>query len=216
MGQVLPDAISAYLSSLSPPADPLLHEIARSGRTAGIPALASESGVLLTIVARAMEAKRALEIGTGSGYSGICIVRGMMADGILITMESDRERAATARANFLRAGTAERTSVMVGNAARLVSKVAGPFDLILQDGDKLLYDKLHLRLVNLLRLGGMLVTDNVLWGGEVVPGHVAEPTRPLEETRAIAEYNRRLASDDRLLTTFVPVGDGLALSVRVK
>ena len=133
---------------------------------------------------------------------------------MLITLERDEERAAEARRHFEAAGVDDRVSVMVGDASRYLHKVAGPFDLIFQDSDKAQYEPMLPRLLDLLRPGGVLVTDNVLWSGEVVPGFVrsrdATPSRPT----AIAAYNRRLASDDRAFTTILPVGDGVALTVK--
>ena len=103
---------------------------------------------------------------------------------------------------------------MVGDAQRLLAKVAGPFDLIFQDGDKRLYGPMLDRLVDLLRPGGLLVTDNVLWDGEVVPGFVKEPRRDAGDTRAIVEYNERLNRHPGLLTSIVPLRDGVAISVK--
>ena len=96
----------------------------------------------------------------------------------------------------------------------MVAKVAGPFDLIFQDADKPLYPAMLDRLVDLLRPGGMLVTDNVLWDGEVVPGFVKEPQRDIDDTRAIAEYNQRLNAHPSLLASTVPLCDGVAIAVK--
>jgi caffeoyl-CoA O-methyltransferase len=104
--------------------------------------------------------------------------------------------------------------VRPGDAARFLHKVAGPFDLIFQDGDKEQYAAMLDRLVELLRPGGVLVTDNVLWGGEVIEGFVAEPRHDAESTAAIQAYTRHLVADARLYTTVLAVGDGLALSVK--
>jgi predicted O-methyltransferase YrrM len=103
---------------------------------------------------------------------------------------------------------------MVGEATRLVYKVAGPFDLIFQDGAKEHYEPLLDRLVDLLRPRGMLVSDNVLWQGDVIHGFRDEPAHPPASTTAIIRYSRRLADDPRLETVFLPVGDGVALSVK--
>ena len=102
---------------------------------------------------------------------------------MLVTMEIDEERAREARDNFARAGLADRVSVIVGDAQLKLAKVAGPFDLIFQDGDKQLYSPLLDRLVALLRPGGLLVTDNVLWDGEVVPGFADVPRQNVRTTR---------------------------------
>ena len=109
---------------------------------------------------------------------------------------------------------ADRVSVLVGDARRTLTKVAGPFDLIFQDGDKNQYGPLLQRLVDLLRPGGLLITDNVLWSGEVVPGFVTHPTRDAAATRTIAEYNERLNAHPQLMTVIVPLRDGVAISVK--
>jgi predicted O-methyltransferase YrrM len=103
---------------------------------------------------------------------------------------------------------------MVGDAALKVLKVAGPFDLIFQDGAKPLYNTLLDKLIALLRPGGVLVTDNVLWDGEVVPGYVGQRRKNPEDTEAIAEYNQRLTTHPQLLTSIVPLRDGVAISVK--
>jgi len=216
MGDIVPDSIEHYLAHLNRLTDPLLVDIAREGRDQDLPIVDPEVGGLLRVLATAIGARRMLEVGTAIGYSGIWLAGALPADGMLMTMEVNPERAAVARKNFERAGLADRTSVMVGDAALLVAKVAGPFDLIFQDGAKTLYGRMLDRLVNVLRPGGLLITDNVLWGGEVVPGHVAAPSRNADDTRAIADYNERLVSDERLRTTVLPLRDGVAVSVKVE
>jgi predicted O-methyltransferase YrrM len=119
-----------------------------------------------------------------------------------------------ARENFARAGLSDRASVIVGDAQLKIAKVSGPFDLIFQDGDKRLYSPLLDRLVGLLRPRGLLVTDNVLWNGEVVPGFNDHPTQDPDDTRAIAEYNERLAAHPQLSTAIVPLRDGVSISVK--
>jgi predicted O-methyltransferase YrrM len=134
--------------------------------------------------------------------------------GLLVTLERDPARATTARGHVRDADVDDRVNVIVGDADRYLHKLAGPFDLIFQDADKGQYGPLLDRLVALLRPGGLLVTDNILWDGEVVPGLVAEPRRKPEDTAAIAEYNRRLAHDERLSVSWLPVGDGVALAIK--
>lgn len=215
MGLIVPDAIERYLSGLNRQVDTVLAEIARDGREQNLPLVDAEVGALLHVLARAVSARRVLEIGTAIGYSGTWLARALPAGGMLLTMEMNAERARVARANFERAGVADRTSVIVGDAQRMLAKVAGPFDLVFQDGDKLQYEPMLDRLVDLLRPGGLLVTDNVLWDGEVVPGFVASPKRDPKDAQAIATYNERLNSHSRLKTATVPLRDGLAIAVRI-
>jgi predicted O-methyltransferase YrrM len=214
MGAIVPDPIEHYLAALNRSRDAVLDEIAREGAARKLPLVDAEVGALLRVLATAVGATRILEIGTAIGYSGIWLAGALPAGGMLLTIEMNDERAREARTNIERAGLADRVNVMIGDAARLVAKVAGPFDLIFQDGDKQQYGPLLDRLVALLKPGGLLVTDNVLWDGEVVPGFVDPPRRAAEDTAAISAYNQRINSHPQLLTSIVPLRDGVAISVK--
>jgi len=214
MGRIVPDAIERYLSGLNRGSDRVLDEIARGNESRGLPLVDAEVGALLRVLASAIGASRILEIGTAIGYSGIWLAGALPPDGMLITMEMSEERAREARENVARAGLADRVSVIVGDAQLKLAKVSGPFDLIFQDGDKKLYTPLLDRLVALLRPRGLLVTDNVLWDGEVAPGFTASPKKPEVDTRAIIEYNQRVAAHPDLLTSIVPLRDGVSISVK--
>ena len=135
-------------------------------------------------------------------------------DGMFITMEVDESRAKIARDNFARAGLTDRVSVVVGEAQRMLHKVAGPFDVIFQDGDKKQYGPMLDALVGLLRPGGLLITDNVLWNGEIVPGFSAERHRDPSDGIAIARYNEVINNHPSLVTSIVPLRDGVAISVK--
>jgi predicted O-methyltransferase YrrM len=215
MGQIVPDAVERYLHTLNRLGDPLLEEVARAGDDAGLPLVDAEVGALLRMLATAIGATRVLEIGTAIGYSGLWLAGALPPGGMLLTIERNPERARLARAYFARAGLADRVSLLIGDASRLLTKVAGPFDLIFQDGDKAFYEPALERLVTLLRPGGLLITDNVLWDGEVVPGFVDPPRRDAEDTRAIAAYNERLNAHPQLMTVTIPIRDGLAVSLKL-
>ena len=214
MGQIVPDAVEGYLANLNRGGDAVLDSIARGNESRGLPLVDAEVGALLRVLATAIDARRILEIGTAIGYSGIWLAGALPPDGMLITLEMDETRAKEARDNFARAGLSDRTSVIAGDAKLKIAKVSGPFDLIFQDGDKRLYAPLLDRLVGLLRPRGVLVTDNVLWNGEVVPGFNANPTQNPDDTRAIADYNERLAAHPQLRTAIVPLRDGVSISVK--
>src|SRR6478609_4465245 len=214
MGQIVPDPVERYLSGLNHLVEPVLRDIARAGEEQDLPLIDAEVGALLRVLATAVGAKRILEIGTAIGYSGIWLAGALPPGGMLFTMEKDPERARMARANFERAGVADRVGILIGDAQVTISKGASPFDLIFQDGSKPLYVTLLDKLVSLLRPGGLLVTDNVLWDGEVVPGFVEPPQRESSDTKAIAEYNERLNAHPQLITATVPLRDGVAISVK--
>jgi predicted O-methyltransferase YrrM len=215
MRHVIAPPVLDYLDRHHPPLEPILESIRAEGLAAGLPLVDAATARLLRVLIVSLGARRVLEIGTAIGYSAACMALAMPPDGLLLTMEMDPGRAATARENFARAGVEARVNVIVGDASRFLHKVAGPFDLIFQDGSKQLYEPLLDRLVDRLRPGGVLVTDNVLWHGEAVEGFVDPPQRDERDTNAIRRYNDRLAADSRLFTTFLPLGDGVALSVKL-
>ena len=212
MQNVAPE-IEGYLAALNP-GNERLARVAAEGEALGLPIVNPAVGRFLEALVVATGTRRVLEIGTANGYSALWLARSLPADGQILTLEINPERAAVARHHFEESGLADRVDVIVGDAARMVHKVAGPFDLIFNNGEKRQYGPLLNRLVSLLRPGGVLVTANVLWNGEVMPGLVAPPRREPDDTAAIAEYNQRLAADERLVTSFLPVRDGLAVSVR--
>jgi predicted O-methyltransferase YrrM len=215
MSQIVPDAVEQYLASLNRQSDPVLGDIARAGERDKLPLVDAEVGALLRVLTLTTGATRVLEIGTAIGYSGIWMAGVLPKGGMLITMEVDEQRAKIARDNFSRAGLADRVNVVVGNAARMLHKIAGPFDLIFQDGDKRQYGPMLDRLIELLRPGGVLVTDNVLWSGDVIPGFNETPQQPnTEDTKAIIAYNEQVSSHPALVTSIVPLRDGVAISVK--
>jgi len=166
-------------------------------------------------MALACRATRILEIGTGAGDSTLSLARALPSDGMMITMEIDAARAGRARDRIAAAGHAGQVSVMVGEARRFLHKIAGPFDLIFQNSDPALFEPMHDRLVDLLRPGGILMTDNILGNDEVIPGEVANPRRSREHTAAMVSFNQKLAADPRLHTSFLQVGDGASVSVKL-
>lgn len=215
MTTLVSSAVVDYLASLSRLPHPQLDVVAREGRAEGLPIVYPETGALLHALARLVAARRVLEIGTAIGYSTLWLATALPGDGLLISLERDGGRAARAREHARLAGQEAKVHVMVGDASRFLHKVAGPFDLIFQDGDKPGYLAMLDRLEALLRPGGVLVTDNVLWSGAVVPGVEPPADRDAESTAAIAAYNARLSDDPRFHSIWLPVGDGVAISIKV-
>jgi predicted O-methyltransferase YrrM len=214
MGQIVPHAVERYLADLNQEADPVLRAIEQQGSEQNLPIVDAEVGALLRLLATTIRAQRVLEIGTAIGYSGVWLAGALPADGMFVTLEIEPARARAARENFARAGLSQHASVIIGDAQRTLTKIAGPFDLIFQDGDKQQYSPLLSRLIELLRPGGLLVTDNVLWGGDVVPAFSSKKNSEAPDARAIAEYNRQISRHPRLMTVIVPLRDGVAISVK--
>lgn len=159
----------------------------------------ADTAALLQTLALAGGARRILEIGTGDGRFTLSLAAALPPDGMMISMEADAALAGRARSQLAAAGYADRVSVMVGEAARFLHKIAGPFDLIVQGGAQAVDEARHERLVALLRPNGVLVTDNIGGNGDSDP---------------VVAFRHRLAADPRLQTSFLPVGGGVAISVK--
>lgn len=214
MSNITPQPIADYLSALRRDPHEHLASIDREGRAEGLPLVYPDTGALLHTLALGCGARRILEIGTCIGYSTLWMATALPAGGTVITMEYDNARALRARQHFDAAGYGDRINVIVGDATRFLHKVSGPFDMIFQDSDKQLYEPMLDRLVGLLRPGGLLVADNILWNGEVVEGYVGQKKYSDEDTAAIIRFSKRVAADTRLYTSFLQVGDGVSVSVK--
>lgn len=214
MAPLTSPVLAAYLGGLTRQPHPVLERIRAEGVAHGVPVVDPLTGSLLHGLTRALGATKVLEVGTAIGYSTMWMATAMPASGLLVSLERDHARATTARAYLAEAGLDDRVNILIGDAQRYLHKLGGPFDLIFQDGDKTQYAPMLDALTGLLRPGGLLVTDNVLWSGEVVPGFTAAPENDATDTAAIVEYNERLAADPRFTTTWLPVGDGVAVAIR--
>jgi len=172
--------------------------------------IAPDQGALMTMLTRILGAGRAIEVGTFTGYSAICIARGLPADGLLVACELDPERARTASRNFALAGVADRIELRVGPATETLDDLAGsePFDLAFIDADKPGYDGYYGSCLELLRTGGLIVLDNVLQDGRVL-----DPEGD-ESAEAIVRLNAKLAVDERVELAMVGVADGLTLALK--
>ena len=137
------------------------------GRKEGWPIVGPAEGSLLHILAKSIRAKKILELGTAIGYSGTWLARALPADGELVTVEWSPDTAAIARRNLERTGVAKRVRIEVGSAIEVVPRLDGPFDLVFNDIDKAHYLDVLPHCISKLRVGGLLVTDNVLWSGRV-------------------------------------------------
>ena len=210
MTGIVHDEIDAYIDRLANRGDAALKAIEDQGRKEGWPIVRAAEGSLLHILAKAMGARRILELGTAIGYSGTWLARALPEGGQFITVEGDPETAKIARANFEKTGVASRATILVGTAHEILEELEGPFDLIFKDIDKAGYPDVLEPCIERLRIGGLLVTDNVLWRGEV-----ARKDRS-EDTEAIRTYNERLAKDPRMIAIITPVRDGVSIALKVR
>ena len=206
--------LAAYTERTFAPEDEQLAEIRKRSTAAGLPAIqvGALDGLHLEVLARACGVKKAVEIGTLGGYSGVCMLRGMPDDGKLWTCEIDPGHAEVARESFRRAGYGGRAEVVVGPALHTLGAIAahGPFDLVFIDADKENYPGYLDWAAEHLRVGGTVLGDNAFLFGEVVQ----EPTTP--RIVAMRAFHQKLVRGGRFRSTMIPTGEGLSLGVKVK
>ena len=171
--------------------------------------IAEEQGPFLTLLARTVGTSLAVEVGTFTGLSAMCIAEGLEDGGRLHCFDISDEYVSVGRPYWERAGLADRIEVHIGPAAETVAafEPGRPVDLAFIDADKPGYAAYYERLLALLRPGGMIVIDNTLWGGAVIDRSVDD-----DNTQAIRAINDAVAADDRVDATLVNVGDGLMLA----
>ncbi|MGH7425073.1 MAG: O-methyltransferase, partial [Candidatus Methylomirabilales bacterium] len=163
--------IEAYLHRFIPDRDTILAEMERLAKTRHFPIVGPVVGRLLAQLARLIGAERVLEMGAGFGYSAYWIARVLPPDGRLLAIERSIENARLAREWLGRTGLDDKVEFIVGDALEVVAGLPGPFDLIFVDVDKEQYPRSLPLTLPRLRQGGLLITDNILWGGRVVAPH---------------------------------------------
>jgi caffeoyl-CoA O-methyltransferase len=174
--------------------------------------VAPEQGQFMALLARLMDVRKALEIGTFTGYSALCVASVLAPGGRLVACDVSREWTDIARGYWTEAGVAERIDLRIGPALETLDTLvagggAGTFDFAFIDADKVEYDDYYERTLVLLRSGGLACVDNVLWGGSVI-----DLAKQDEKTRAVRAINEKIHGDARVDISLVPIGDGLTLA----
>jgi caffeoyl-CoA O-methyltransferase len=184
--------------------------------TAGLPGagmqIAPEQGQFMALLAELIGARHCLEIGTFTGYSALAVAQALPPDGRLIACDVNEKTTAVARRYWQEAGVADKIELRLAPAletleALLAEGAAGRFDFAFIDADKTNYDAYYESCLALLREGGLIIVDNVLWGGAVT-----NPAPGDSDTTAIRALNAKIASDQRVSCSMLPLGDGLTLA----
>jgi caffeoyl-CoA O-methyltransferase len=208
------DLLSQYHTDLFAIHDEALQRAWEQPPLLGLPAISvkPEEGRFLQFLVRACGAKKAVEIGTLGGYSGIWIARGLLPDGKLITLEREPRHAEIARQHFAQAGLSNIIEIRVGNAHETLKRLTGigPFDFVFVDGDKSGYPAYLDWALENTRLGSVIAIHNAFRKGSV-----AGSVPPDEFTEIMQAVNRRVAADTRLISVIYPAGDGTLVSVKV-
>ena len=208
-----------YLLSVSLREDPLLKELreetARSGRQ-GMQ-IAPHQGQFMRLLAELIGVKRAIEVGTFTGYSALCTALAMPADGRLVCCDVSEEWTSIARRFWQKAGVAERIDLRVAPAAQTLDALiaageSGTYDWLFIDADKSSYGIYYEKGLELLRPGGLILVDNVLWGGDILREEADLDPEKDRDTLALQAFNRKLLGAQRISLSLVPIGDGLTLA----
>jgi predicted O-methyltransferase YrrM len=175
----------------------------------GVTPIGSGGGAALRFLASVLDARAVVEIGTGTGVSGLWLLRGMRGDGVLTTVDIEAEHQRLARQSFNEAGIpTQRARTISGSALDVLPRLTdGHYDMVFCDGDKAEYSAYLAEALRLLRPGGVVAFDNALWHDRV-----ADPAQRDEETVAIRELGRQVAEHDALVPVLLPVGDGLLVA----
>jgi predicted O-methyltransferase YrrM len=200
----------AYTEDFITPGE-VIDQATGRGEALGCTPVHPGGGVALRLLAAAVRATHVVEIGAGAGVSGLWLLEGMAPDGILTSIEIEPEHQRAAKEAFAAAGIApQRTRVIGGDAGQVLPRLTdGAYDLVLVDADKPSYPVYAEQAIRLLRSGGVLALDNMLWHDRV-----ADPAARDETTTILRDLGKTLREDDRLVPALLPVGDGLFVAIK--
>ena len=180
----------------------------------GMMQVSPEQGQFMSLLVELIGARKAVEVGTFTGFSALCVAQALPADGTRVCCDVSEEWTAVGKKYWEQAGVSDRISLRIGPAIGTLKAMRdageeGTFDFGFIDADKANYQSYYEHVIALLRTGGLLLIDNVLWGGSV-----ANPDKTDEDTEAIRALNTFVHHDDRVSLSMLPVGDGLTLALK--
>ena len=199
-----------YIETYSTPEDPVLEELSRRTWWETIyPQMMSGAlqGKLLEFISHMIAPERILEIGTFTGYSAICLARGLREHGKLITIDDNDELRDLSFEFFQKAGLTDSIELIHGNALEIIPTLEGPFDLVFIDAEKTEYTDYYKAVIGKIKSGGWVLADNVLWDGKVT----GMPKKMDSETRGIHHFNKTVTNDPSVEQIILPWRDGIML-----
>ena len=206
---MLKKEIEQYITSHTTKEDDILFELNRETHIKAInPRMLSghPQGKLLELISKVIAPENILEIGTYTGYSGICLARGLKEGGMLHTIERNDELASIQDKYFQKSGLKKCIKRHTGDAMEIIPRLNILFDLVFIDADKKHYPDFFNLVINKIKKGGVILADNVLWDGKVVDDTSNDP-----DTFAIKEFNKKVANDKRVEATILPLRDGISI-----
>lgn len=210
--EFIPAELLAYCESHTSEEDDLLKHITRETHAKVLmPRMLSGKlqGKLLELFTKMLNPKVILEIGTYTGYSGICMARGLGEKGKLITLDINDELEPMVRSFFERSGLSTKIDYRLGNALETIPKLEGNFDMVFIDADKSNYINYYNLVVDRVNTGGIILADNVLWSGKIL----VEPGKKTDkDTQALLDYNQMVQADSRVENILLPIRDGIMMA----
>ena len=208
MGGITVPEVEDYIYAMLPPRDEVLTEMEAEAAKHNVPIVGPAVARILYQLAIISGAKKIFEMGSAIGYSTIWWARAVGDGGRVVYTDGDPKNADKARRYFERAGVSQRIKVRVGDAFEFLSEEKEHYDIVFNDVDKIDYPRAFRLALPRLKTGGLFITDNVLWSGKV-----AKPN-PDATTKAILEFNKLIYESKDLLTTILPIRDGVAVCVK--
>lgn len=211
---IIDERTITYINSLENGDSPLLRAIAKEARDSFVPIIRKETASLLKTLVEMKQPKRILEVGTAVGYSALLMAEHMPADCYITTIEKYEKRIPIAKENFKRADMEERITLLEGDAEEILKSLNEPYDFIFMDAAKGQYIHWLPEVMRLLKVGGTLVSDNVLQDGELIESRFAVTRRNRTIHARMREYLYELKHREDLQTAIIPIGDGVTVSVK--
>ena len=213
---IVDERLVTYINSLDKGNTTVLDEIEKEALDTYVPIIRKEMQSFLRLLLVMQTPMRILEVGTAVGFSAILMAEYGPKDCEIITIENYDKRIPIAKENFKRAGKAEQITLLEGDATEILPTIEEPFDLIFMDAAKGQYINFMPDVLRLLKKDGVLVSDNVLQDGDIIESHYIVERRNRTIYKRMREYLYELTHSDELVTSVLPVGDGITVSVRVK
>lgn len=212
--EFISEAINNYSEQHSEVESPLLNELNRETHLKALsPRMLSGhlQGRVLSFISKLASPKNILEIGTYTGYSALCLAEGLQADGKLITIDPNEETNVMAANYFQRSDYAKQIELKAGDATKIIPTLSQTFDIVFIDADKRNYALYFDLVIDQVKKGGLIITDNVLWSGKVLMNEKEMDV----DTKAIHDFNKKVNEDKRVSNLLLPVRDGLMLMMKL-
>ena len=213
MDKILYPSQLKYLNQFKDQDDPLIREMEKYADEHNVPILNWQSAAFMEILIRIIKPKRVLEIGTAIAYSSIRIARNLKKKGIVQTIEKSKDNIVLAKGYIKKSGVEDKIKILAGNAFKIMPELEKKYDFIFLDADKNEYSKLLELSIELLKKGGVIVVDNLLWHGHAAAEKV--PAKYKTSTEYIRNFNKEFVANSLLKASIIPVGDGLGIGVKI-